>query len=137
MQIDKEKFIQDIRHDLGIRQRQESGDTTPVVSTQETTSTEDLGEIVKSFLKLCSGDEDLNNPDNVYAKCKISKKDAIRGCEKRVSIKRTLEDNTQEKAKIDVEIPKNIKTGQKIIIAEEGNRTPNNVGHLVVDILVK
>lgn len=93
--IDKEKFIKDIKKDLGIKERNCEKDYKPETFEEF----EGLDKIFEKFFKNNDSNErkkDFNNP-----------------------------------------IPAHITNGQMILVRDEGNRTSNLLGHLIIKINVK
>ena len=133
--IDKEKFIKDIKKDLGIEEKQYFDDSN-VEQFNGFGNFDDLGEIFEEFFKNTKSENVNDNPNNIYATCKIKKDEANNGCEKNIKIKRRKDEMIQ-KDTIHIKIPKNIKNNQYIILRGEGNRDKNCIGNLVVKIIVK
>lgn len=133
--IDKEKFINDIKRDLGIKEKKDyiNEDSNKF---QEFHGFDNLGEIFSEFFYNSKTEDILNNPNNIYVTCKIKKDEANKGCEKFIKIKKR-EDNNIIKEKLKIKIPKNIKSEQQIILRGEGNRNNSIIGNLVVKIIVK
>lgn len=133
--IDKEKFINDIKRDLGIKDKKdyinEGGN-----KFQEFHGFDDLGAIFSEFFKNNKTEDILNNPNNIYVTCKINKDGANTGCKKIIKIKRR-EDDKIKKVNIHIKIPQYIKSEQQILLRGEGNRNNNYIGNLVVKIIVK
>lgn len=75
-------------------------------------------EIFNSFEK---GKIDINNPNNIFLKCKISKQEALNGCIKKIKYNQIDENGEENKNTIDVKIPKEIKNNQSIICYNQGN----------------
>ena len=133
--IDKEKFIKDIKKDLGIKEKQYYNSNVEQFNGFD--NFDDLGEIFQEFFKDSKTENVMDNPNNIYVTCKIKKDEAIKGCEEDIKIKRKLEDETIKKENIHLQIPNNIKSGQQIILRGEGNRNNSIIGNLVVKIIVK
>lgn len=133
--IDKEKFIRDIKKDLGIKEKQYYNSNVEQFNGFD--NFDDLGEIFQEFFKDSKTENVMDNPNNIYVTCKIKKDEAIKGCEEDIKIKRKLEDETIKKENIHLQIPNNIKSGQQIILRGEGNRNNSIIGNLVVKIIVK
>lgn len=133
--IDKEKFINDIKRDLGIKDKKdyinEGGN-----KFQEFHGFDDLGAIFSEFFNTNKTEDILNNPNNIYVTCKTKKDEANTGCEKFIKIKRRREDNTIIKEKLKIKISKDIKSEQQIILPGDGNRNNSIIGNLVVKIIV-
>ena len=134
--IDKEKFIKDIKKDLGIKEKQYYNNSNGK-EFDGFDNIEDLGEIFEEFFKNSKTENVMDNPNNIYVTCKIKKDEAIKGCKKNIRIKRKLEDETIKKENIHIQIPNNIKNEQQIILRGEGNRNNSIIGNLVVKIIVK
>ena len=132
--IDKEKFIKDIKKNLGIKEKQYYNSNGEQFNGFY--DFDDLGEIFQEFFKDSKTENVMDNPNNIYVTCKIKKEDAIKGCKKYIKIKRKLEDETIKKENIHLKIPNNIKSKQQIILKGEGNRNNGVIGNLVVKIIV-
>lgn len=122
----KKKIIDDIKNNLGIESLSRE-DSFVCIEDLESTNLE------KYFNK----EDELTNPNNIYIDYAISKKDIEKGIEKTIKLKRFVENNKTEKAKINLKIPINIQNGQKIFFYGEGNRLNGIVGNLVVKIILK
>ena len=133
--IDKEKFINDIKRDLGMKDKKdyinEGGN-----KFQEFHGFDDLGAIFSEFFNNNKTEDIFNNPNNIYVTCKIKKDEANTGCKKIIKIKRR-EDDKIKKVNIHIKIPQYIKSEQQILLRGEGNRNNNYIGNLVVKIIVK
>ena len=96
--IDKEKFINDIKRDLGIKDKKdyinEGGN-----KFQEFYGFDDLGAIFSEFFNNNKTEDILNNPNNIYVTCKIKKDEVNTGCTKDIKIKRIKEDAIIKKKK--------------------------------------
>ena len=134
--IDKEKFIRDIKNDLGIQETQYYNNSNEK-QFDGFDNIDDLGEIFGEFFKDSKTENVMDNPNNIYVTYKIKKDEAIKGCKKDIRIKRKLEDETMKKENIHLRIPNNIKSEQQIILIGEGNRNNSTIGNLVVKIIVK
>ncbi len=66
----------------------------------------------------------VNEKDNVYVKCSITKKEAVTGCIKTIKNK---------DIQIQVKIPAGIENGQQLILRGAGNRYSN----LIVSVIIK
>lgn len=66
----------------------------------------------------------VNEKDNIYAKCRITRKEAEKGCSKIVKTKQK---------QIQVTIPAGIVDGQKLILKGAGNE----YGNLIVSVIIK
>lgn len=138
--IDKEKFIKDIKKDLGYDKKYYTEDkSNSSCEKKDFKDFEDFGELFSEFFK--ASDEErrasLSNPNNIYVNCKLNKLEAQKGCYKTVKFKRNSESGKKENIKYDVKIPADIKDGQKILIHNEGNHNEKDIGNLVVEIKVK
>lgn len=73
---------------------------------------------------------------NVFVKCKIAKKELQKGCMKKIKYNRINENGKKETNVIDVKIPSEIQTGQKIIIYGQGNyiKELNKNSCLIIEI---
>lgn len=134
--IDKEKFINDIKRDLGIKDKKDYINEG-CNKFQEFHGFDDLGAIFSEFFYKNKTEDILNNPNNIYIICRIKKDEANTGCEKFVKIRRIREDNTIIKERLKIKIPRDIKSEQQIILRGEGNRKNGIIGNLVVKIIVK
>ena len=96
----------------------------------------DLEEIIGKHIKEKSTKELLLSENNIYVKCKITKEEALTGCNKEVENK-----DIEEKKynKITVKIPPKIKDGNIIIVRNSGSITRKNKeeGNLIVEIVIK
>lgn len=137
--IDKAKFINDIKRDLGIKEKEyytkEKRNKDEKIG--EFGDFNNLGEIFSAFFKNNDTESIMNNPNNIYVTCKIKKDEANKGCTKDIRIKRIKQDDKIKKINIHIKIPQNIKSEQQIILKGEGNRNNNCIGNLVVKIIVK
>lgn len=99
----------------------------------------DLGDIFKSFFENAKENFDMNDKDNIYLKCKISKDKALEGCMKKIKYKQINQKGIKEIKKIDLKIPSNIKDSQSIVLHNEGNyiKEKNVISDVVVEIKVK
>ncbi len=93
-------------------------------------------EIFKRFEK---GKVDINNPNNIFLKCQISKQEALDGCTKQVKYKQTDENEKENKNIIDVKIPKGIQKGQSIIYYNQGNyiKELETRSNIIIEIEIK
>ena len=66
----------------------------------------------------------VNEKDNIYAECRITRKEAEKGCSKIVKTKQK---------QIQVTIPAGIVDGQKLILKGAGNE----YGNLIVSVIIK
>lgn len=66
----------------------------------------------------------VNEKDNIYAKCRITRKEATTGCTKTIKTKNK---------RIQVRIPAGIVEGQKLILKGAGNEQ----GNLIISIIIK
>lgn len=134
--IDKEKFIKDIKRDLGIKEK-EDYKYEKINDFKGFGDFDNLGEILAKFFKKNKAENILDNPNNIYVTCKIKKEEANKSCKKDIKIKRIKENDTIKKENIHIKIPKNIKSEEQIILIGKGNRNNNCIGNLVVKIIVK
>lgn len=86
--IDKEKFIRDIKKNLGIKEKQDYNNSN-VKQFNEFDNFDDLGEIFEEYFKNLKTENVMNNPNNIYFICKIKKDEAIKGCKKDKDKKKT------------------------------------------------
>lgn len=131
--IDKEKFIEDIKKDLGIQERNH-GDEYKFDTFD---GLDDLDKIFEFFFKKnVSNENDFNNPNNIVIDCKINKGNTKREYKKLFKYKRN-NNGLIEKRKIEITIPAHIKNGQKILVRGEGNIEPDLLGNLIIKINIK
>lgn len=79
-----------------------------------------LGEIFEDFFKN-RNKVDLEDKNNIFLKYKISKNEALNGCEKEIKYKYLNEENKKINKKIKIKFPKDIKDGQNMAICQSGN----------------
>lgn len=105
----------------------------------DTFEDKDIGDIFKSFFENTKENLDMNDKDNIYLKCKISKEEALGGCMKEIKYKQINQKGKKEIRKFDLKIPSNIKDGQSILVHNEGNyiKEKDGMSHLVAEIKVK
>lgn len=134
-EIDKEKFIKDIKKDLGIKERKNEEN----YKTGTFEGFGDLGDIFASFFgKGTSKDNkiDLDNPNNVTIDYWVDTKTAK--TEHKKIFKYKINNNgVMEKKKIEINIPAYIRTGQIILVRGEGNKDINLLGNLIIKIHLK
>lgn len=133
--IDKEKFIKDIKKDLGIKERNCEKDYKPETFEEF----EGLDKIFEKFFKNNDSNErkkDLNNPNNIQIDYNVKKRNTEIEHKKIFKYKRN-NNGVTEKRKIELTIPAHITNGQMILVRDEGNRTSNLLGHLIIKINVK
>lgn len=92
-----------------------------------------------NIMKQHQTETDINDKDNIYVKCKISRKEARTGCTRTVKISRINESGSTANNVIEVRIPAGIENGQQLILPWEGNYLQNkNIrSNLVIKIIVK
>ena len=81
----------------------------------------------------------LEDENNIFLECKISKNEAINGCTKKIKYNQISENGKKQKNIINVKIPKEIKNNQKIIIYNKGNymEQKNKWSSVVITINIK
>ena len=125
--IDKEKFIKDIKKDLGIKERN-YGENYKLELFE---GWDNLDKIFGNFL--CN---DFNTSNNIVISYNVDEKNAK--IEHKKIFKYKINNNgVIEKRKIELTIPAHIKTGQTILVRGEGNRDINLLGNLIIKINVK
>ena len=94
---------------------------------------------LKDFTEQKQSKIDIEDKENIYAKCKISRKEARTGCVKKIKTTIITENRNKEDRIIQVKIPKEIKNGQYIILREEGNYLKDKGirSNLIIKIIVK
>ena len=138
--IDKEKFIKDIKRDLGFRNekfyKKEIDNEFNGFGNFE-----NLEKTLNEIFNIKKEEEKiLSNPNNIYITCKIKKEKEDKennSYEKTINKKRIIEDNKIKKEETLIKIPKYIKNNQLIILKGKGNRNNNCIGNLIVKISVK
>ena len=82
--IDKEKFINDIKRDLGIKEKKyyTKEKSNKDEKIEDFGDFNNLGEIFSTYFKNNDTGNMMNNPNNIYVTCKIKKNEANTGCEK-------------------------------------------------------
>ena len=63
----------------------------------------------------------IEDENNVFLECKISKNEALNGCTKKIKYNQIFENGKKHKNTLDVKIPKGIKSNEKIILYNKGN----------------
>lgn len=133
-EIDKEKFIKDIKQDLGIKERNYGED-----HKLETFDDFDLGEIFASFFGGKSSEDrknDFDNPNNVTIDYWVDAGTARTKHNKTFNYK-INNNGVMEKKKIKINIPEHIRTGQVILVRDGGNRDRDSIGNLIINIHLK
>jgi hypothetical protein len=99
----------------------------------------DIEEIFKAFGKKDLTEADINDKNNIFLECKISKEEAVNGCNKDVEYKTIEQNGEKRKNKIKVNIPKNIQDESNIILRGEGNyiREQDKRSNLVIKVKIK
>ena len=92
---------------------------------------------MKSFSKKDSNErkKDFNNSNNILIDYNINKKNTEIEHKKIFKYKRN-NNGVIEKRKIELSIPAHIENGQMILVRDEGNRTSNLLGHLIIKIFL-
>ena len=105
------------------------------INTGKEFSNFDIKVLEKIFNK-DTKDGDLNDKNNVFLKCKISKEEALNGCTKKVTYKQIDENGEKNKNILDVKIPKGIQKGQSIIYYDQGNyiKELNKRSNIIIEI---
>lgn len=82
---------------------------------------------------------EIDDKNNIFLKCKISKEEALNGCRKKIEYQLVNENGKKEKNKILLDIPNNIKEGSRILLQNCGNYMMEKdvYSHLVVEIKIK
>ena len=80
--------------------------------------------------------KDFNNPNNIQIDYNVKKRNTEIEHKKIFKYKRN-NNGVTEKRKIELTIPAHITNGQMILVRDEGNRTSNLLGHLIIKINVK
>lgn len=82
---------------------------------------------------------EIDDKNNIFVKCEISKEEALNGCKKKIEYRLKNENGKKEKNKIFLEIPSNIKKGSKILLHNCGNymKEKGVYSHLVVEVKIK
>lgn len=133
--IDKEKFIKDIKKDLGIKERNYGEDYK--LETFE--GFDDLDKLFKKFFGKNASNEsktNFNNPNNIIIDYNVNEKKAKIEHKKIFKYKRN-NNGVIEKRKIELTIPAHMKNGQILLVRGEGNRDLELLGHLIIKINVK
>lgn len=89
------------------------------------------------IMKQHQTETDINDRDNIYVKCKISRKEARTGCTKSIKISRINTNGNKEKNIIQVKIPSQIENEQHIVIRGEGNYINNRYSNLIIKVILK
>lgn len=90
-----------------------------------------------NIMKQHQTETDINNKDNIYVKCKISRKDSITGCTRTVKISRINENGSIANNIIEVRIPSGIENGQHIILKCAGNYVNNRYSDLIIKVIIR
>lgn len=108
------------------------------IFTVNSQSDSSLGEIFEDFFKN-RNKVDLEDKNNIFLKYKISKSEALNGCEKEIKYKYLNEENKKDNKKIKIKFPKDIKDGQNIVIYQSGNyiKDLNKYSDVVITLNVK
>ena len=85
---------------------------------EETFEKMNLEELKKIFDK---DKVDLNDKNNIFLKCQISKQEALNGCTKKIKFMQICENGKAKQSEMDVKIPKGIQKGQSIVYYNQGN----------------
>lgn len=133
--IDKEKFIKDIKQDLGIKERKDEVNF-------ETGTFEGFGGLEEIFTSFFGNDSskdnknELDNPNNIvidyWVDAKTSKTEHTKTFKYKIN-----NNGVTEKKKIEINIPAYIRTGQIILVRGEGNKDINLLGNLIIKIHLK
>jgi hypothetical protein len=99
----------------------------------------DIEEIFKAFGKKDLTETDINDKNNIFLKCKISKEESVNGCNKEIEYKVIEQNGEKRKNKIKVNIPKNIQDESNIILRGAGNYIKNQDkrSNLVIKVKIK
>ncbi len=89
------------------------------------------------IMKQHQTETDINDKDNIYVKCKISRKEARTGCTRTVKISRINESGDKEHNIIQVKIPPEIENEQYIILKCEGNYVNNRYSDLIIKVIIR
>lgn len=97
----------------------------------------DLGKLFNDFFENHKLDAESEN--NVYVKCKLTKEEIKNGCTKNIKYKFLDEKGNKKSTSISVNIPKQISSGQKIVISASGNYVPKDriFSNLVITVETK
>lgn len=112
-------------------------------ATVDSFSEKEMGEAFKEILdeygNITRKDENINDKNNIILKCKITEKEALNGCMKKIKYKQLNSEGKQELNTINLKIPQNIKDGQKIILYNDGNyiKEKDSMSKVIVEIKVK
>ena len=101
---------------------------------------DDLGEIFSDFFTENNlSTKEINDKNNIFLKCKISKEDALNGTIKNIEYKSINQKGEKITNKINLKIPSNIKNGQSIILRDCGNyiKEQDERSNLVINIIIK
>ena len=103
---------------------------------EETFEKMNLEELKKIFDK---DKVDLNDKNNIFLKCQISKKEALTGCTKKIKFLQVSENGKAKTTEMDVKIPKGIQKGQSIVYYNQGNyiKELNKRGNIIIGIEIK
>ena len=80
-------------------------------------SNEELKKVFEKNKKII----DLKNENNIFLTCKISKQEALNGCNKKIKFKQICENGKKEQNTLDIKIPKGIQNNQSIVYYNQGN----------------
>lgn len=97
-----------------------------------------LSEIFEEFFEK-SNKANLDDKNNVFLTYKLSKEEALNGCEKEIKYKYINEEDKKITRKQKIKFPKNIKDGQNIAIIQNGNyiKELNKYSDLIITVTVR
>ena len=106
--------------------------------TEEKFNEINMEELKKIFEKN-KNDIDLNDKNNIFIKCKISKQEALKGCNKKIKFKQICENGKKEKNMINLKIPKGIQNNQSIILYNQGNyiKEKDKISNIIVNVKIQ
>ena len=118
MEIKDEKINQILKRSRKYRE-QLASNMDSFINTEKELA--DFGKVFEENLKKDIKNIDLNDKNNIFLKCKISEKEALDGCTKKIKYNYICENGKKENNIINVKIPKGIQKDQSIILYGDGN----------------
>lgn len=95
-----------------------------------------IGKIFEEEFKRNAKEFNINDENNIFLKCKISKQEALNGCTKKIKYKQICEDGKERQNMIDLKIPNAIQNNQSIVLYNNGNyiKEKNQMSNVIIKI---
>ena len=99
----------------------------------------DFEKVFEENFNIDKKDAYLNEKNNIFLKCKISKQEALNGCIKKIKYKQICEDGKKRLNIINLKIPNIIQNNQSIILYNNGNyvKEKNQMSNVIIKIEIK